>query len=95
MAYVYILQDEITKRYYVGSCLELSKRVARHQKHRGGQTTRYGVWNLVCYTECVSIVEARILEKLVKSYKGGNAFKKIINGNEKERWVSWLKPPHC
>ncbi len=88
MAYVYILQDEITKKYYVGSCLELSKRIVRHQKHTGGQTTKHGVWKLVCYKGCESIDEARVLEKLVKSYKGGNAFKKIISGNTLERWPS-------
>ena len=41
-----------------------------------------------CYKGCESIDEARVLEKLVKSYKGGNAFKKIISGNTLERWPS-------
>lgn len=94
MAFVYILQDEISGRYYIGSCLELSTRIARHEHHTGGKTTRKGVWNLVCYKVCANIVEARALEKKVKSYKGGNAFKKIVSGNNGEV-AEWLKAPHC
>ena len=90
MAYVYILQDRISGRYYIGSCLELSKRVLRHKRHTGGRTTSRGDWQLIRYKGCSDIAEARKLEKLVKSYKGGNAFKKIIAGTEDdlERWPS-------
>ncbi|MEP7162706.1 MAG: GIY-YIG nuclease family protein [Candidatus Moraniibacteriota bacterium] len=85
MAYAYILQDKMSNRYYIGSCLEISVRLARHQHHTGGRTTRKGEWHLVCYKTCKSILEARRIEKLVKSYKGGNAFKAIVSGT-KEEW---------
>ncbi len=85
MAYVYIIQDEITGRYYTGSCVDLPKRLLRHQHHTGGTTTKKGEWKLVRYRVCDNIGESRVLEKLVKSYKGGNAFKKIISGVD-EQW---------
>ena len=95
MAYVYILQDRIGGNYYTGSCLELSTRIARHTNHTGGQTTKYGSWELVCYKVCHTITEARALEKKVKSYKGGNAFKKIISEVQSGKVAEWLKAPHC
>jgi putative endonuclease len=91
MAFVYILQDKISQKYYTGSCLEISKRIDRHKNHTGGRTTKIGDWQLICYRQCETIDEARKLEKLVKSYKGGNAFKKIIHGELAE----WSKAPHC
>ena len=84
MAYVYILQDRISGRYYTGSCLELSTRIPRHKHHTGGRTTKQGDWMLVCYKICVDITEARLIEKQVKSYKGGNAFKTIVFGKNEE-----------
>ncbi len=83
MAYVYILQDRISGRYYTGSCLELSTRISRHQHHTGSQTTKKGDWRLICYKMFDDITEARKIEKLVKSYKGGRAFQKIISSEEK------------
>lgn len=66
MPYVYILQDKIGGKYYTGSCLELSTRLARHKNHTGGQTTRNGDWRLVCYKVFEDIAEARRMEKIGK-----------------------------
>lgn len=85
MAYVYILQDKISGTYYTGSCLELSTRISRHQHHTGGQTTKKGNWQLIGYKMFEDISEARRIEKLVKSYKGGRAFQKIVTGEE----ITW------
>lgn len=79
MAFVYILQDKNTGRHYTGSCLEISTRLKRHLNHTGGRTTSDGDWSLVCYKEFKDISEARKAEKLIKSYKGGNSFKKLIS----------------
>ena len=80
MPFVYIIQDKISGKHYTGSCLDLSKRIIRHQQNTGSVTTKKGKWGLVCYKEVETLSGARILEKKVKSYKGGNAFKQIING---------------
>ena len=91
MAFVYILQNIDTSRYYIGSCIDIDKRVRRHQLHTGGRTTHKGNWKFICFKQCNSISDARILEKKIKSYKGGNAFKKIINGAVSE----WSNVPLC
>ncbi|MEN9337962.1 MAG: hypothetical protein RIQ41_276 [Candidatus Parcubacteria bacterium] len=78
MAFVYILQDKITGKHYTGSCLELSKRIKRHKNHTGGATTSQGDWELICVKEFQEIQEARKMERLLKSYKGGNSFKKVL-----------------
>lgn len=84
MPFVYILEDSDTGKHYTGSCLLLSKRVERHKKHTGGQTTSKGVWELLCFREFSTMKEARTVEKLVKSQKGGNGFKKVIEEWSKE-----------
>ena len=91
MAFVYIIKDTDTDKHYIGSCVDLIVRLRRHELHTGGKTTNKGNWKLVCYKECEGINEARVLEKKVKSYKSGNAFKKIINGAVSE----WSNVPLC
>ncbi|MFA6397855.1 MAG: GIY-YIG nuclease family protein [Candidatus Paceibacterota bacterium] len=91
MAFVYIIQDKVSKKYYIGSCVDLYKRMQRHKNNTGSITTKKGIWDLICYSETKTIAEARILEKKVKSYKSGNGLKKIINGEVAE----WPKAPHC
>ena len=91
MPFVYIIQDEITGKFYIGSCLDLSKRIRRHQQNTGSITTKKGKWSMVCYRQLETLSEARALEKKVKSYKSGNAFRQIINGELAE----WSKAPHC
>ncbi|MBP9782346.1 MAG: GIY-YIG nuclease family protein [Candidatus Pacebacteria bacterium] len=78
MAFVYVLQDKNTGKHYTGSCLELSKRTQRHKSHTGGRTTSRGEWSLLCSKEFSSIEEVRKVEKFLKSYKGGNGFRKVI-----------------
>ncbi|MBI2074794.1 MAG: hypothetical protein HYT83_03090 [Candidatus Levybacteria bacterium] len=40
-----------------------------------------GFWRLIHKEEYSSLAEARRREKQIKSYKGGNAFKKLIESN--------------
>lgn len=89
MPFVYIIQDKISKKYYTGSCVNLKIRLSRHKRHTAARTTRQGEWNLVCYLETKTIQGARLIERKIKSYKGGNAFKRIINGEIIE-WESAL-----
>ena len=86
MAYVYILQDELSRRYYIGSCVNLDLRLRRHERHTATLTTRNGMWSLVCYMQLPDLSQARVVERKIKSYKSGNAFKKIINGGV----VGWI-----
>lgn len=90
--FVYILQSEKNSKYYVGSTQNIEQRIIEHNLGFGGQFTKqHKPWRLVCYKKCSSIAEARINEKKVKAYKGGIAFKRIINGEVPE----WPKGAAC
>lgn len=92
MNYVYILQSLRNGKFYIGSTNNIERRIKEHQNGTGGLYTKLnGPWRLVCVKEFCSIDEARIEEKKIKSYKSGNAFKKIINGEVAE----WSKAAHC
>ncbi|MBI4427098.1 MAG: GIY-YIG nuclease family protein [Candidatus Magasanikbacteria bacterium] len=91
MFFVYIIQSLKTGRFYIGCTKDLEKRLRQHGKGEN-VSTRFGCpWVLVCYRKFLRQQEAYGCEKLVKSYKGGNGFKKIINGEVAE----WSKAARC
>ena len=80
-AYTYILQSLKNNKYYIGSTNDLERRIKEHNNGTGCVYTKSnGPWELFMFREFDDIQLARAEEKKVKSYKGGNAFKKIING---------------
>jgi putative endonuclease len=92
MGFVYILQSTKTGKFYIGSTNNIQRRLMEHQNGTGCIYTKLnGPWEFVCAKKCSSINEARIEEKKIKSYKGGNAFKRIIYGEVAE----WSKAAHC
>jgi len=79
MGYVYILQSLKDEKYYIGSTLDLERRIAEHNSGNGGiYTSMHAPWKLVWQKKCTSISEARVEEKKIKSYKGGNGFKNLL-----------------
>ena len=89
---VYILRSINNGKYYIGSSDNIFRRLKEHNSGYGGSFTKInGPWRIVFHKTCESILEARLLEKKVQSYKSGNAFKKIINGEMAE----WLKAHPC
>ena len=79
MPYLYILKNE-RGRYYIGITeLEPMERLKRHNKGDVVSTRIGAPWTVV-YTENFIILEnARKREKQIKSWKGGNAFKKLLS----------------
>lgn len=78
MAYVYILESQRDKRYYIGSAVDLKSRL-RH--HRGGfthSTRRFGELKLVFNQEYTSLSEARGIERKLKKLKRKDYIEKII-----------------
>ncbi|MBP9856219.1 MAG: GIY-YIG nuclease family protein [Candidatus Pacebacteria bacterium] len=76
---VYILQSEKNLKYYTGSTKDLDRRLNEHNKGKGGYFTNlYKPWKLVYRKDFENSAEARLEEKKIKSYKGGNAFKRLI-----------------
>jgi putative endonuclease len=75
---VYILESQITLRYYIGHCADLEVRLQRHNKGLVRSTKPFRPW-VVIYTEDFKTKnEAYKRELEIKSYKGGNAFRKLI-----------------
>ena len=78
MPYLYILKNG-KHRYYTGITKLLPfDRLLRHNKG-GVYSTRTGrPWEIIYSKNFNSFNEARESEKLIKSWKGGNAFKKFL-----------------
>jgi len=43
MYYVYILENTVTKKWYIGYTSNLRQRVSDHNNRRGGKTTKQGL----------------------------------------------------
>jgi putative endonuclease len=78
MFYVYIIKSVKTNKYYVGYTKDLIRRLNEHNHNNTQSLKNKGPFILVYKEEFEKIVEARKREKQIKSYKGGNAFKKLL-----------------
>jgi putative endonuclease len=79
MYQVYILRSDKQSRYYIGHTHDLSQRIIAHNTGKVRSTKAYRPWNVV-YTElCSSKQEAYKREFQIKSYKGGDALKKLVS----------------
>ena len=79
MYYTYILDSLKIRRHYIGSCEDTDVRL---KKHNTGQVnaTRSGIpWRIIHKEEFQTRSEAVRRERQIKSYKSGNAFKKLLN----------------
>lgn len=78
MCWVYILKNEETNRYYVGSTNNLQRRLKQHLAGTT-RTTRILKTNILVYKEeFKNITEARIREKQIKRYKSKKYIEKLI-----------------
>lgn len=74
----YVLQSQITLRYYIGHTSDIAERIERHNSGRSKHTKKERPW-VILHQEIFSTkAEAVRREKEIKSYKGGNAFKKLM-----------------
>ena len=75
---VYIIQSKKNNHYYIGTTGDLLKRVSDHNSNKNRSTKNKGPWELV-YSENYSDKKtAWLREKQIKSYKGWEAFHKLI-----------------
>ncbi len=75
---VYVLRSLKTGRYYIGQTKNLEQRIIRHNKGWEKFTNKEIPWDLVYKTDFGTRSEAVKREKLLKSYKNGNAFNKLV-----------------
>ena len=78
MVYVYILKSLTDNGYYVGICKDLEKRLNKHNKGGVSSTRRRRPFTLIHSEQFENYSLAREREKQVKSWHGGNAFKKLV-----------------
>lgn len=75
---VYILQNNLTGRYYIGSTNDIHRRLIEHNRGQTRSTRRKGTWNVIYLEAVATFLDAKRKEQLYKSYKSGNAFKKLL-----------------
>jgi len=79
MFWLYILKNEDTGRYYIGSTKDLNRRLRQHALGKT-RTTRVLKTDKLVYTEeFCSLLEARQRESKLKSYKSRKYIEWLIN----------------
>ncbi len=76
MYYVYIAKSETC--YYVGSAENVKRRLKEHNAGKTKSLKNKGPFKLVYAKQFILKTEAIKEERRIKSFKGGNAFKKLI-----------------
>ncbi|MGK9477120.1 GIY-YIG nuclease family protein [Melioribacter sp. OK-6-Me] len=79
MFYVYILRSEVTEKYYIGHTANYEKRLKDHNRGKVRSTKPFVPWKIVYLEEYNSKSEAFKREMQIKSYKSGEAFRRLIN----------------
>ena len=80
MYFVYILKSLKDQKYYIGSTADIASRLAYHNAGKQRSTKNRRPFILVYSEEFLSKSEAEHRERQIKSYKGGRALKKLIEG---------------
>jgi len=79
MFVVYVLRSRITARYYIGHTSNLQNRLSKHNAGYVRSTKAYIPWEIVYSENFDSKSNAYRREMQIKSYKGGRAFKTLLN----------------
>lgn len=80
MAWVYILHNPLSQRYYIGSTIDLKRRLLQHKSGNTRTTRLLGTKDLVYKEEYKTEKEARLREKIIKSYKSKKYIEMLIRG---------------
>ena len=79
MPYLYILKNA-KGRYYTGiTTTTPHERLNRHNRGYVHSTKSGKPWSVIYNREFDSLIKARALEKQIKSWRGGNAFRKFLS----------------
>ena len=78
MYILYIIKSEAKERHYTGVTKNIKERLQRHNQGRNKSTRNHRPWKVI-YTENLNTkLEALKREKQIKSWKKGEAFKKLL-----------------
>ncbi len=76
---VYIIKSVKNLKYYIGCTSNLDRRLFEHNNGYNIATEKDRPWTIVYFEKFNNQQEAFAREKKIKSYKSGNAFKKLLN----------------
>ncbi len=79
MIFVYVIKSNKDQGYYIGITKDIEKRLATHNKGQVSSTKSRRPFILVHTEEFSDYKGARVREIEIKSYKGGNKFKELLN----------------
>ena len=82
MAFVYILKSDSKQRYYIGSTINLNRRLEERQRGKVLYTKSLLPVELVFKQECLTFSEARTLERRLKDFKRKDFIEKIIRDGQ-------------
>ncbi|MFQ5662856.1 MAG: GIY-YIG nuclease family protein [Terriglobia bacterium] len=78
MAFLYILQSESTRRFYIGSTTDLERRLAEHARAQTPSAAKRGPWRLVYREVFPTLSAARQRERRLKAWKSHQAIAKLV-----------------
>ena len=78
MAFLYILRSESTRRFYVGSTNELTRRESEHARGHSLATRGRGPWRIVYTEEFPNLADARRRELEIKRWKSANMIRALM-----------------
>ena len=81
MYYVYILYSKKLDKKYIGSTSDLKERIKIHNSERSEFTSKGIPWKLLYYEAFISEKDARIEEKFIKSGKGRERLKYLLQNS--------------
>ena len=85
MAYIYILKSLKYPKLYVGSTIDLERRIIQHNSGFSRYTKIYMPWKIIYTEEFINIQDARKREKYLKSCAGRKFIKKNIYSGVAQR----------
>jgi putative endonuclease len=78
--WLYILESEANRRFYVGISTNPERRLKHHNTTETGFTARYRPWRLVFSQQFDSEREARTAERKIKDWKRRKMTRLVIEG---------------
>ena len=78
MHFVYSLESDDQKHWYVGLTDDLDRRMAEHNSGKSSHTSKFGRWKLKTYTAFQDRNRAETFERYLKSHSGRAFTKKHL-----------------
>ena len=77
----YVLLSKVSRRLYTGPTSDLERRLEQHNADVSTSTKNRGPWQLVHQENFLTLAEAVRRERYLKTGKGREELKQILNGN--------------